>query len=667
MRDDILQALRTRGHNPGNRIGSAARYLKRMANAIGEAQLAEHLKTNPTELKGAINLLRSRKQLTWFDDSISTPAAVFSKDAKAADGALVKITGTPLIKQDGDYTLSGGSIMDFDCTITTARRDRDGDVLEPKGAIVDQKMALLWQHVPYQPIGRMVRLLEQDEAKVSARFMIADTPLGHDAAVLIDAGCLRISHGFSPIDYMPLRDDAGKDLGGWHIQKYAMMETSVVSIPSNIDGEIDAFSRGKLHHPLVKAWCKMLSDGRKKFFAAHPNPGAPAPAAPTEIKLTIDVKGLTAAAAAVPPKKKAKDDSGGTQDDEDDDEEEGKTGKKPKKDDPPADDDDDKGDEDDDDDEPAKKDDEEEGKSKGKVLGELIDGVRELATREDLPKEASGRLGVVNGLLEDIEAGISASADAISEAAKSRDLAGMFSAMGDLVDACVGQLKTVGEEVERICGIDGVPDEVSSGLGDIKSQADAIVEGVGAMSRAADDAGGDDDPNDPADDDEGKDDPPLDDADLDDDDDKDDDDSDLEDDDDDKDDDDEEEKADDDEEDKADDDDDRDEKDDDEEEEKDGDMGGQTLDPSEANPGIHPDEPAVNVSGGGRSAKPGRKGTKPETSSPQAEMDRLLGRHLTGEDVGPEALAALRRAYGSDLVGSDKPKSKKKSTKRDRR
>ena len=165
-----------------------------------------------------------------------------------------------------------GSIFTFDAIVTTNRADRDGDVLLPDGAIVDPAMPLLWQHNPSLPIGKLVGILEQSKRRLSARFALADLDLARDAATLIEFGALRISHGFAPIEYAPLDitddDDEDKEAmlleggegkrSGWRITKYEIMETSLVSIPSNVDAIITAYSRGKLHSPMARKWARSL-------------------------------------------------------------------------------------------------------------------------------------------------------------------------------------------------------------------------------------------------------------------------------------------------------------------------------------------------------------------------------------------------------------------------
>ena len=46
--------------------------------------------------------------------------------------------------------------MVFRHTLTTSRKDRDGDVLHPEGMEVDPQLPLLFQHVHTMPIGKML-------------------------------------------------------------------------------------------------------------------------------------------------------------------------------------------------------------------------------------------------------------------------------------------------------------------------------------------------------------------------------------------------------------------------------------------------------------------------------------------------------------------------------
>lgn len=159
--------------------------------------------------------------------------------------------------------LSKNSILDFDAVITTTRKDRDGDILETAGAQLDPACALLMFHDPDLPVGKFVSLIRHNKDIMAGRFAIFDTALGRDAAILVEGGALRISHGFEPDEYEPLRTKEG---GRWHITKYRIMEVSLVSVPSNVDAVITSYSKGQLESDVIKAWAKGKYELRKKSF-----------------------------------------------------------------------------------------------------------------------------------------------------------------------------------------------------------------------------------------------------------------------------------------------------------------------------------------------------------------------------------------------------------------
>jgi hypothetical protein len=180
--------------------------------------------------------------------------------------------------------LTKGSILDFEAVITSTKKDRDRDILESKGAILDDKMPLLWQHISMLPIGKYVELVKRTNRRIIGKFAVAPTALGEDAALLAEFGALRISHGFRPIKYEPLEkdpDDPDAYWTGFHVLEFEVMETSLVSVPSNTDAQITAQSRGKLHHPLTKSHAQLLWDRLPPVVKSGWEPPAPpAPPAP---------------------------------------------------------------------------------------------------------------------------------------------------------------------------------------------------------------------------------------------------------------------------------------------------------------------------------------------------------------------------------------------------
>lgn len=257
MEEVTKQLLASLSDRPAERWGirTAKDYLSGLAACLGDCSCAlTHSKlATPDQWQKAIEEAAGR--LCYSDDQTN----VLAKSAHT-------LTPTP------------GAVLDFACVLTSTKEDRDGDILESAGAEIDEKMPLLWQHIPMSPIGTMKRLLSKSAQNVQVHFAIADTALGRDAATLVEFGALRMSHGFRPLDAAP-RADAKS---GWHIRKFACVEGSTVSIPANTDGVITSFSREKLHHPLVKSWAKQISDARPVTVTVPATPPSDCKGANTE-------------------------------------------------------------------------------------------------------------------------------------------------------------------------------------------------------------------------------------------------------------------------------------------------------------------------------------------------------------------------------------------------
>lgn len=241
LRDEFADKIAERMKSGSGRwgIGNASVYLKDIAGCFDADGWPRDFpgrgKSGPEQWAEALK--NADRRLTYCNEEMD----FFELDAKR--------TGTKL---------SEGSVMDFAAVITTTKQDRDGDILVSKGATVDPNAPLLWQHMPFEPIG-VVRDSRIQAKKVTGKFSIIDSPLGRDAAQLVEFGALRISHGFQVFDFEPLDDDER----GFKISEFEIMEVSLVSVPSNTDAVITAFSREKLHHPFVKQWAAAK-------FAARP-------------------------------------------------------------------------------------------------------------------------------------------------------------------------------------------------------------------------------------------------------------------------------------------------------------------------------------------------------------------------------------------------------------
>lgn len=225
----LLKSIRDRDRDRG--IITADRWLRDLTPCVGGQCPAELLDgVTPPQWRGWLKA--ASQKLTCANGAIEAG----SHWQKAIDG----------------NSLPPHTIATFPAIVTTTRQDHDADVLESKGASPDPLAPLLWQHIPDMPIGRALHFDAPTQSMLQGRFSIASTALGQDAALLAEHGALRISHGFLPTKWEPL--DRGNPFDGYHILEFKILEVSLVSVPSNPDAVIEAFSRDKLTHPLVKAW-----------------------------------------------------------------------------------------------------------------------------------------------------------------------------------------------------------------------------------------------------------------------------------------------------------------------------------------------------------------------------------------------------------------------------
>ncbi len=189
----------------------------------------------------------------------------WQKALKSAESQMTYCAPDLTIKSVRKEAAVPGAIASFDHIVTSTRGDRDGDLMESKGAEIDEKMPLLWHHNIALPLGPYLGTKSQNDKYISGASAILDTTLGRDAAVLAEGGALRISHGFKPIEAEPIMGK-GHIVVGFHVKRFRVMEVSLVSVPSNVDAVITSFSRKQLHDPLVSKWAGGLFDSRSKVF-----------------------------------------------------------------------------------------------------------------------------------------------------------------------------------------------------------------------------------------------------------------------------------------------------------------------------------------------------------------------------------------------------------------
>lgn len=276
----LLDAILAR---PAGRIRTALDYVKQLGPCLADGTCAAGLCGLQDAAAWTALIGKASETFVYADSEMGLSASV-----SRLDPSQIRLLGADIADVEAFVkslkTPTPSSILDFECIITSTKQDHDGDILETDGADLDPAMPLLWQHIPMQPIGKFVAETKRTKKNVKGHFAIADIPLGRDAAVLVEFGALRISHGFKPLKYEPLertkKDEEQGTYPGYHVLRFKVLETSLVSVPSNDDAVITATMREKLTHPLVKAWGKQLFDLRVKSTPGWTPPTPPAPPAP---------------------------------------------------------------------------------------------------------------------------------------------------------------------------------------------------------------------------------------------------------------------------------------------------------------------------------------------------------------------------------------------------
>jgi HK97 family phage major capsid protein/HK97 family phage prohead protease len=128
---------------------------------------------------------------------------------------------------------------------STPEPDRQGDIMDPKGAMFSLPLPLLYQHRQGEPIGHVIAATVTD-AGIEVRAQIAKGVLPEidKAWALIKAGLVRgLSIGFRMKEAAFI-----KDTGGYRVTKWDWLELSAVTIPANADANIQTIKSLDAEH-----------------------------------------------------------------------------------------------------------------------------------------------------------------------------------------------------------------------------------------------------------------------------------------------------------------------------------------------------------------------------------------------------------------------------------
>jgi hypothetical protein len=239
----------------GRGITTADAYVKTLADAAGLDVCYKRLSTRNVSFDDVLQ--KAAKTLVYSNDQMEL-------EAKADSTHKYK----DLLKGLKDVKLPKNTLILFRHKLTTSVEDRDKDILHSEGMELDPKMLLLWQHVHTMPIGKYVHTVSQDDKSVRVISAIVDiNETSHDAAVMIDNGMGRFSHGFKATEFQKRKSHNGKETGGFEIHRAEIMEESLVSVPANPGAETEEIilslvEGGKLTSPVMKSVGRSIREKR---------------------------------------------------------------------------------------------------------------------------------------------------------------------------------------------------------------------------------------------------------------------------------------------------------------------------------------------------------------------------------------------------------------------
>jgi hypothetical protein len=264
---ELIRSIKSRKNAQpfGQGIGLASTYIEALRPCLADQQCFAKMMAGVSAGQFDAACKSAASQLVYSHEECWEPktekALAIASGEQDMKSILSEVVG-------GSPELPKHCALVFRNIVTTNAEDRDRDILEPMGATVDKSMPLLWQHLQPQPIGKLLGIISQNSNILKVASCICDVnELASDSIKMVEAGILRISHGFKPKTFEPLPMKSGDQTpAGFHVLKYEVVEESLVSVPANSGAIIDAWatlvSRKSLQSDLVKALGDRIYDTR---------------------------------------------------------------------------------------------------------------------------------------------------------------------------------------------------------------------------------------------------------------------------------------------------------------------------------------------------------------------------------------------------------------------
>lgn len=262
---ELIKSIKSRKNAQpfGYGIGFASNYLEALRPCLADADCFKRMMSGVTPDQWDAACKKAATQLVF---ALENP---FGEEQKSSIASGVKEMNSIIAQISGEAPeLPKHCALVFKNIVTTNDEDRDRDILLPDGAVVDKSMPLLWQHLQPSPIGKLLGTIEQNARFLKVCSCICDvSELAHDSIKMVEAGILRISHGFKPKEFSQLPMKSGDQTpAGFLVSKYEIVEESLVSVPANSGAVIEAWatmiSRKTLKSDIVKSLGERIYEKR---------------------------------------------------------------------------------------------------------------------------------------------------------------------------------------------------------------------------------------------------------------------------------------------------------------------------------------------------------------------------------------------------------------------
>ena len=190
---------------------------------------------------------------------------------QAASAGLSRL-GDGLVTESAAYEAEPGSEeRTIVVTLSTADRDRHGDILEPEGAGLAnfrKNPVVLFAHRHDLPAVGKVLWVRSLPGRLVAKVAFARTGLGTELHSLYSKGYMKAwSVGFLPVEWERI---PGKD-SGVRVTKWELLEVSAVPVPANPEALSKAIEGGEVTEPVLVG---SLGEPRTTHGGGTSGPGA---------------------------------------------------------------------------------------------------------------------------------------------------------------------------------------------------------------------------------------------------------------------------------------------------------------------------------------------------------------------------------------------------------